>query len=141
MASEDIEDQREEIRKNIGAVKNHCPFGCPNESLDEHGYCEHLVGFTNGSKVGDPVENILRSPITEMTIVNGLHKRKPKVVRGKGDDREEFVLPPPSKEVVLKGDTLVNPEEIQLVNGTRNLAKMWVSSRVYRKREAAKQAS
>ena len=54
---------------------------------------------------------------------------------------EEVPLPPPSKEIVLKDDVLVNPEEIQMVNGVRSVAKKWVSSRVYRKKADLKKAS
>ena len=128
-AVEDIEDVKEEIRKNIGAVKNHCPCGCTNESLDEHGYCKHLVGFTNGpGAIGDRIEQVVINPETELCFVNGFHKRKHHI--------------PPSAEVVKKGDKIINPEEIQFVNGVRNIAKKWVSSRVYReKQEPVKQAS
>lgn len=140
--AEDIADLKEEIRKNMGAIKNHCPFGCSMEQLDEHGYCQHLIGFTNGSKVGDPVDTVTVNPMTEMCQVNGRHNRKPKAFRGKGEEREEFSVIQPSTEVVQRGDQLVNPEEIQLANGIRNVAKMWVSSRVYRQRKAElKQAS
>ena len=146
--AEDIADLKEEIRKNIGAVKNHCPYGCTADVLDEHGYCHHLVGFTNagmnGTKlpIGAPVEPITVNPLTEMTMVNGRHKRKLKDYKGKGAEREEIAVIPPSTEVVQAGDKLVNPEEIQLVNGVRNVAKMWVSSRVYRlKKSETKLAS
>ncbi len=30
-----------------GEKVNFCPFGCSLEVLDEHGYCRHLIGFTN----------------------------------------------------------------------------------------------
>lgn len=36
--------------KSIGANPNLCPFGCPDDDLDEHGYCFHLIGFTNDKK-------------------------------------------------------------------------------------------
>ncbi len=132
--AEELADLKEEIRKNIGNVKNYCPFDCPVEKLDEHGYCEHLVGFTNGCKIGDPVDVVTVNPMTDMCMVNGRHKRKPKTFRGKGVDREEFNVAPPSTEVVQKGDKLINPEESQFVNGVTYIAKMWVSSRVYRLR-------
>lgn len=31
-----------------GRVVNACPFGCEARQLDQHGYCRHLVGFTDG---------------------------------------------------------------------------------------------
>lgn len=36
-------------------VVNACPFGCLDEQLDEHGYCCHLVGFTNDKKKMEPM--------------------------------------------------------------------------------------
>jgi hypothetical protein len=36
-------------------VVNACPFGCLDENLDEHGYCCHLVGFTNDKKLMEPM--------------------------------------------------------------------------------------
>lgn len=32
--------------KSRGRIVNACPYGCPDESLDEHTYCKHLIGFT-----------------------------------------------------------------------------------------------
>ena len=133
----EIEDLKEETRRNIGSVKNHCPFNCSAEKLDEHGYCEHLVGFTNEERVGAPVDQLTVAPQTGMAMVNGRHARK-EMVKFLG---EEVPLPPPSKEIVLKDDVLVNPEEIQMVNGVRSVAKKWVSSRVYRKKADLKKAS
>lgn len=36
--------------KFAGVNKNWCPFGCPDDELDEYGYCYHLIGFTNDKK-------------------------------------------------------------------------------------------
>lgn len=33
-----------------GEKVNACPFGCEAEDLDEMGYCDHLVGFTNSTE-------------------------------------------------------------------------------------------
>ncbi len=117
-----IEDLKEEIRRNIGAVRNYCPFECSMGMLDEYGYCEHLIGFTNGDGPGAVLEPIVQNPITELAMVNGRHARKSTVI-------------PPSNEVVQKGDKLINPEEVQLVNGVQNICKKWVSSRVYREKK------
>ena len=38
---------------------NRCPFGCTVDQLDDHGYCDHLVGFTHealGAKPGGKME-------------------------------------------------------------------------------------
>jgi len=32
-----------------GGKVNACPFGCQVVDLDEHGYCRHLIGFTNST--------------------------------------------------------------------------------------------
>lgn len=34
---------------------NVCPFGCQKDNLDEHGYCRHLIGFTNDTRHYEPV--------------------------------------------------------------------------------------
>lgn len=31
-------------------VKNLCPFGCADTQLNEHGYCHHLIGWTQDRK-------------------------------------------------------------------------------------------
>lgn len=37
-------------RVATGEKVNACPFGCEPGDLDEMGYCDHLVGFTNNSE-------------------------------------------------------------------------------------------
>jgi len=41
-----------------GEKVNFCPFGCELDKLDEHGYCDHLVGFTNDKKVYEPMVKV-----------------------------------------------------------------------------------
>ncbi len=43
-------------RAELGQKVNFCPFGCTDEELDEHNYCDHLVGFTKpgNDKVFEP---------------------------------------------------------------------------------------
>jgi hypothetical protein len=41
-------------QKGLNDVVNACPFGCDDKSLDECGYCGHLVGFTNGGTLYEP---------------------------------------------------------------------------------------
>jgi hypothetical protein len=131
-ALEDLEDLREERERALGKVDNHCPFGCTMADLDEYGYCDHLIGFANKSTIGSTVEPVVRNPLTEAMQVNGRHKRKPYTTWNK----ERVPVLPPSNEVVEKGDKIVNPEKVQFVNGIQNVAKLWVSSRVYRQKKA-----
>jgi len=39
-----------------GEKINFCPHGCPDDDLDENGYCRHLVGFTNEPRLGGTYE-------------------------------------------------------------------------------------
>lgn len=47
------------MRAHMEALKtqekpNFCPFGCAQGDLDENGYCDHLIGFTNDGKSYEP---------------------------------------------------------------------------------------
>ncbi len=42
-------------KASAGEAVNACPFGCQDEELDELGYCQHLVGFTNDGKMMEPM--------------------------------------------------------------------------------------
>lgn len=99
--------------------ENHCPFGCETEKLDEHGYCHHLVGFTNDKKVFEPVQDLINpftGNSTGLKHVVGNNKLKGKK----------------NVQNIKKTDKLVNPEFKQLDNGAWHTAKKWVSDRVYR---------
>lgn len=53
-------DVRSELMKRKGAsmtgvVVNMCPFGCTEKQIDDHGYCRHLVGFTNDKATYEPM--------------------------------------------------------------------------------------
>lgn len=39
-----------------GEKVNVCPFGCTADDIDEHGYCCHLVGFTNDGRTMEPMK-------------------------------------------------------------------------------------
>lgn len=41
--------------QETGEKANFCPFGCSDDELDDHGYCYHLVGFTNDGKKYEPM--------------------------------------------------------------------------------------
>jgi hypothetical protein len=43
-----------------GEKVNFCPFGCTSDELDEHGYCRHLIGFTNDKKNFEPMVRVKR---------------------------------------------------------------------------------
>jgi hypothetical protein len=45
---------RAKAAATTGEKVNFCPFGCTMEDLDDHGYCRHLVGFTNDGKTMEP---------------------------------------------------------------------------------------
>lgn len=59
--------------KQAGVTPNLCPYGCPDEDLDEFGYCYHLIGFANA----DPLGNKPRI---------GTRVEKHEVVKGKYQD-------------------------------------------------------
>ena len=102
-----------ERQKNLVAIKNYCPFGCTTESLDADGYCHHLIGFTNDGKDVEGIEPI---------------KTRAGVLIGR--NRVSYRI----KETVKPGDKLVNPETLQVIQGASSMAKLWVSSRVYREK-------
>lgn len=85
--------------------ENYCPFKCNEQQLDEHGYCCHLIGFTNRGKAMELVTYNQRGEIQ----VNGSLVEK-----------------------VLKTDKLVNPEALQVDQDGTHMAKKWASFRVYR---------
>lgn len=95
-------------------VVNHCPFGC--EKVDEHGFCFHIVGFTNDGKTVELITRVKdlrdRLPARLGTPQTGLKRRE-----------------------VEAGDKVVNPEYDQFdqQTGMTHKAKTWVSARVYRK--------
>ncbi len=105
------QDQRSALMKAKGIVAqggvvNFCPFGCDDTQLDEHGYCKHLIGFTNDKKFYEPM-------VWDAT-------RQCRVVRVKMTVDEDG-KPVPQLEPCQKGDKFV---------------EISVSSRVYRNTEA-----
>jgi hypothetical protein len=58
---------------------NLCPCGCPDTALNEHGYCEHLVGFTNDGRSYEPREFPAKDPKTplESAILERVDGSKP----------------------------------------------------------------
>lgn len=53
-----------------GVVVNLCPYGCEEEHLQEHGYCQHLIGFT---VPGKPKE---MEPFSTWTNAYGVKDRR-----------------------------------------------------------------
>jgi hypothetical protein len=104
-------DQRSPLMKakaqvQDGGVVNFCPFGCEDSELDQHGYCKHLVGFTNDRKTYEP-----------MVWDSG---RQARIVRVK-QTVDKDGKPVPVLEPCQKGDKFV---------------QISISSRVYRNTEA-----
>jgi hypothetical protein len=89
-----------------GGVVNFCPFGCTDEELDQHGYCKHLIGFTNDKKTYEPMiwDGVRQSRIVRVKMV-----------------QDKDGKPIPQLEPCQKGDKFV---------------QVSVSSRVYRNTEA-----
>lgn len=94
---------------------NHCPFGCQAGDLDDHGYCFHLMGFTDDKKTYEPVAPIYRTTEDGTPFNTGF-----KIVQG--------------RQECLPTDTFVNPQRPQQVAGIIHMADAWVSARVYRAR-------
>ena len=106
--------------------RNHCPFKCEKQNLDEHGYCAHMAGFTNRGKLIEELWYDIRGTahVGGNQIVND-------VENGAAKTQVSKVSP------VLKGDILVNPEKLQIDEQGQHMMKEWVSARVYRKRTDA----
>lgn len=132
VAEAERDERLEERAKALGHVPNYCPFGCTTENLDEYGYCSHLAGFTNDGKtvetiqvryrkVKDPVTGEVTEEDTQLRFVSG-NKKKGHL------------------DTVRAGDKLVNPERMQKgASGIMELARLWVSARVYRREPAKKE--
>ncbi len=62
-------------KATTGEKVNFCPHGCTLEDLDDHGYCRHLVGFTNDGKTMEPyVENAMGKKVTLGHTKQPVHK-------------------------------------------------------------------
>lgn len=97
-------------------IENHCPFGCPDENLDELGYCEHLVGFTSDGFVLEPI------------VLRRRYSRDAKEWIEDGNVMVDGREP----EEVQPGDKRVNPKfEQKDDHGVPHMASRWVSDRVY----------
>jgi len=117
-------DMRSELlkaqaRAGAGEKVNFCPFGCEDEQLDEHGYCRHLIGFTNDKKNFEPMVRV---------------KRGRKVVRVRKEGTGEFVR---DMEEDDEGNPVMVEEEImkpvlEPVLSTDKLVQISISYRVYR---------
>ena len=128
ISEEDRQIHEDERIQALGGKVSYCPFGCKSESddLDDHGYCRHLVGFTNGDGPGAKIETIQKATRkdhetkeiyeTGDVFVSGVNKRK-KINH---------------MDVVREDDKIINPEYEQRDKGLVHMAKTWVSSRVYR---------
>lgn len=104
-------------------IENHCPFGCPDENLDELGYCEHLIGFS--SPPADKGAIRVLEPIVLRRRFNSQTKEWVEDGNVMVDGRE-------LEAFQEETDLLVNPEFDQADDhGNWHKAKKWVSDRVY----------
>lgn len=110
-----------------GEKVNFCPFGCTTAQIDDHGYCRHLVGFTNDGKHYEPM------------------------VRGKDGRRVIRVRMAPTGETIEDtsyeddGSPITNviqvmAPQLEPVQRSDKLVQATVSARVYRDVDNAKVA-
>lgn len=105
-------------------ARNHCPFGCEKHQLEMHGYCAHLVGFTNRGK---NLEELWFDDRGHAHVGGNQVAVADDVENGRGKTTIRRVSP------VLKGDKLVNPQYLQKDQEGQHMASEWASVRVYRK--------
>ncbi len=129
MTGEEIQAEIDNMQSDI---KNHCPFGCQREHLDEHGYCAHLMGFTNDGKVFEVVSTNPHGRTCVLGNVTEADESDPKRKKLVRNDHRQPVLPT---------DTIINPESVVIADGTKHHVKAWSSSRVYRKVKPQAKAS
>jgi hypothetical protein len=105
-------------------IEYHCPFGCKKAECNEYGHCYHLVGFSNDGKV---YEKLTKRP-DGAPMVGGFSE-----ITLKDHEGNEITRMSKNMARVLPGDIVVNPEHKQILDGGFvNVAKKWVSSRIYR---------
>lgn len=61
MSHRKVKDMRSDLMKakgesDQGAPPNFCPFDADPDHLNDQGYCEHLVGFSNDQETMEPVK-------------------------------------------------------------------------------------
>lgn len=99
---------RAKSKAKQGEKINACPFGCDVKNLDDHGYCRHLIGFTNDGKTYEPM------------------------IRRGGKRRVEVKMEiDPEESLGEDGEPLKRPV-LEKVLPTDKLVKISISSRVYR---------
>jgi hypothetical protein len=92
-------DTRSQFKKAIdanpkGTVINVCPFGCGDSDLDDHGYCKHLVGFTNAQLPEGDVKKV-----TDEGVVEVLEEQPNRAIATKAVGRKRLPLKPGDKLV------------------------------------------
>lgn len=94
-----------------GEVLNFCPFGCPDEALDDHGYCDHLVGFTNSTLQECKAGNGVMDPM----VMNEAGRRVVQVPSRRVGKKEIFqqtkVLPTDVLELISISSRVYRPTE------------------------------
>lgn len=102
-------DNRSELVKAkeraVNGKVNACPFGCEFRHLDDHGYCRHLIGFSNDQRHFEPM---VKDPVTGRRVVRVRNKPKEEVSEWDDDGKPVMMqVSEPILEPVLKGDVLV----------------------------------
>lgn len=120
------------MQDDLKRPDNHCPFGCTEADLDSHGYCDHLIGFTNDGITFEPLGNQKKWNREDKEWQETGHR----IVARKGyGDSATARVPIVQKIQKHRGDTLVNPT-IEQYDGVAKITRrvqQWVTSRVYSK--------
>lgn len=111
---------------------NHCPFGCMEGDLDSHGYCDHLIGFTNDGMTFEPLGMQKKWNKEDKEWQETGHR----IVARLGYDKKSVV----QQVQKNRGDIVVNPtvEQYDASAKITRKTQAWVSSRVYSKNQDRK---
>jgi hypothetical protein len=125
------------MQDDLKKPDNHCPFGCGDSDLDSHGYCDHLIGFTNDGQTFEPLGHQKKWNKEDKEWQETGHRIVAR--KGYGDtatSRTAIV----QKIQKHRGDTLVNPT-VEVYDAHAKITKrvqLWVSARVYSKNPEAR---
>ncbi len=95
-------------QNKAGEKVNFCPFGCEVEDLDDHGYCRHLIGFTNSSPTDCKNGKGVFEPMVKQQGRRIVQVKRPRIARGPDEEGiQQFEEGPPDLPAVKKTDKLV----------------------------------
>lgn len=102
-------DTRSELmkakEKAMSGKVNACPFGCDFKHLDEHGYCKHLIGFSNDRRTFEPM---VRDQQNRRRLVRPKMKTVQEVAEYDDDGKPVMAdVREPMLDKILPGDVLV----------------------------------